>query len=184
MKPEQAATTLQEIESVRRRTRGVLRTYWFPLVVFGPLMLMSAALALVAEGPTIGVFWAVAAPLGTAVVCLHYRNRESRLGVSRSAMPYAAVTLVMVASAFILPAVTSGDLRKVVSLFAIAGGYVVFAVLDREPWLAWLGAALAGVPLVFLGTVPELAAPGSGAVVGAVFLITGLVLRRRELAAT
>lgn len=182
METEQAAITLHEVESLRRRTHGVLRSFWFPLVVFGPLMLVSGALALVAEGPVIAAFWAMAAPVGTAVVCLHYRNRELRLGLSSSPMPYAAVTVVMLTGAFILPAFTSGDLRGVVSLFAIAVGYCVFAILDREPWLAWLGAALAVVPLIFLVTVPELAAAGSGAILGAVFLVTGLVLRPRELA--
>ncbi|MDP9071633.1 MAG: hypothetical protein M3N68_10230 [Actinomycetota bacterium] len=139
-------------------------------------------LALLAEGPAIAVFWAVAAPVGTVAVCLYYRNRESRLGLSSSPMPYVAVAVAMVAGAFILPSVTSGDLREVVSVFAIAIGYFAFALVDREPILAWLGLALVAVPVAFLATVPDLAAAGSGAVLGAVFLVTGLVLRGRERA--
>ncbi len=43
MEPGQAEATLQEIESVRRRTRGGLRSFWSPLVVFGPLMSASGS---------------------------------------------------------------------------------------------------------------------------------------------
>ena len=184
MRPEEAAAKLREIDTVRRHTRGVLRSFWFPLVVFGPLMLISGVLALFAEGPVIGLFWAVAGLAGSVAVCLHYRNRESRLGLSSSPLPYVLVMVAMLAGAFILPALTSGELRGVVSMFAIAAGYLVFAALDRELWLVWLAFALALVPLSLLSAAPDLAAPGSGVILGAAFLGTGIVLRRRELAAT
>lgn len=182
MQPDEAATTLDEIESLRRQTRRALRSFWFPLVVFGPLMLASGVLALVAEGVAIGIFWAVAAPAGTVAVWRHYRHRESSLGLSLPAMPYVVVTMAMVAGAFALPAATSGDVQEVVSVWAIAAGYAAFAALDREPWLGWLAAALALVPLVLLVTAPDLAAAGTGIVLGVCFLATGLVFRRRELA--
>lgn len=184
MRPDEAAAMLQEITTVRRRTRGVLRSFWFPLVVFGPLMLISGALALVTDGPVTGLFWAVAGPLGSVAVCLHYRKRESRLGLSSSPLPYVLVMVAMLAGAFALPALTSGELRGVVSLFAIAAGYLALAALDREPWLAGLGLALALVPLALLAAAPGMAAAGSGAILGTAFLATGVVLRRRELAAT
>ncbi len=184
MKPDDAAATLLELESVRRRTRGVLRSFWLPLVVFGPLMLTSGLLALFAEGRVIGLFWAVAGPAASIATGLHYRNRERRLGLSSSPLPYVLVMVAMLAGAFILPALTSGQLRGVVSLFAIAAGYLAFAALDRELWLVWLGLALALVPLALLAVAPDLAAPGSGVILGTAFLVTGLVLRRRELAAT
>ena len=184
MQAHEAATTLEEIESLRRQTRGVVQSFWFPLVVFGPLMMASGMLALVASGPAIGLFWAVAAPLGTVAVGRHYRHRELRIGLSRSAAPYVAVTVAMVAGAFILPAVTAGDLREVVSVWPIAVGYAAFAVLDREPWLGWLAVTLALVPLVLLVVVPDVAAVGSGIILGSCFLAAGLAFRRRELAAS
>ncbi|MCA1674079.1 MAG: hypothetical protein LC799_18400, partial [Actinobacteria bacterium] len=174
--------TIGEVEELRRRTRGLLRSSWFPLVVFGPLMLASVPVGLLGGGPAVGVFWAVAGPAGGVAVGVYYRNRALQLGVSRSPLPYAATMAMMMVGAFVLPALTAGDLREVVSLFAIAAGFVVFAVLDRDPSLIWLGVALGAVPLLFLAVAPDAAAPTSSAVLGAAFLITGLTFRRAELA--
>ncbi|HEX2063376.1 MAG TPA: hypothetical protein VHE80_03030 [Acidimicrobiales bacterium] len=67
------------------------------------------------------------------------------------------------------------------SLWAIAVGYAAFAVLDREPCLGWLATALALRPLGPPRHDPDLAAAGTGIVLGVCFLATGLVFRRREL---
>lgn len=182
MKRDDASRTLGEVEELRRQTRGLLRSSWFPLVVFGPLMLVSVPVGLVGGGPVVGIFWAIAGVVGGVAVGVYYRNRALQLGVSRSPLPYVLTMVVMMGGAFVLPALTSGHLRQVVSLFAIAAGYVVFALLDREPRLVWLGVALGAVPLLFLVVVPDAAAAASSAVLGTAFLISGLAFRRAELA--
>jgi hypothetical protein len=45
VQPHEAMDALQEYESIRAQTRATLRDFWFPLVVFGALMLASAPVA-------------------------------------------------------------------------------------------------------------------------------------------
>jgi CHASE2 domain-containing sensor protein len=75
---------------------------------------------------------------------------------------------------------TSGRLQEVVSAFAVAGAYLIFAWLDRSAVLAGLSAALAVVPAVALAS--SLAHPGPvvAVVTGLAILVTGIVARRAE----
>jgi hypothetical protein len=45
VQPHEAMDALQEHESIRAQTRATLRDFWFPLGVFGALMLASAPVA-------------------------------------------------------------------------------------------------------------------------------------------
>jgi len=150
--PGDAHDVLLHIESVERRTRNVLRAFWFPLVVFGILTLLSAPVQWAWSGATVAAFWAVAGPLGGAGVGWYYRSRELRLGLGTSATPFVLTVVGLLAGTFILPMLTTGDLQEVVSVFAVAAGYLVFAWLDRSRTLAGLAAFIATVPVLVLPT--------------------------------
>ncbi|MFN2502852.1 MAG: hypothetical protein ABR540_01215 [Acidimicrobiales bacterium] len=179
MNKQEAADTLRHLESVQDQTRGELQAFWFPLVVFGALTLASAPFGLTGSGGAVGLFWAFAGPAGGAAVGWYYHSREQRLGVARSAVPYVITAAALLVAAFVLPALTRGDLREVVSCFAVAAAYLVFARLDRSVALAAVALVLAAVPAIALATGVERPGVVTAVISGAIFLATGLVFRRQ-----
>ena len=179
---QQALETLQRVEQLRAKTRGDLRDFWFPLVLFGGLTLASAAMALTGlpDGVGTAIFWAVAGPAGGVAVAVYYHRRELALGATRAPLPYVATSIGLMALAFGLPAVTRGDLREVVSVFAVAAAYAVFAWLERSPTLAGLAVFLAVVPPAVLALDVAAAGPVTAVITGAVILGTGIRARRAE----
>ncbi|MDQ3679601.1 MAG: hypothetical protein M3378_03465 [Actinomycetota bacterium] len=173
-------STLREIEALQRRARRELRSFWFPLVLFGALSMASAPFCQIRDGVGSAVFWAVAGPAGGMATALHYRRRELQLGLYRSAWPYLGTAAAMLVGASVLPAVTSGHLQGVVSSFAVAAGYLVFAGLERSWWLVGLALVMVVVPLGFLNAAPGAACFGAAAVTGAAVLTTGAMLRQEE----
>ncbi len=129
-------------------------------------------------GGAIAVFWAIGGPVGGALVGWYYRSRELRLGLRRSATPYVLTAVGILVGAFLLPAVTGGDLQEVVSVFAVAAGYLVFAWLDRSPTLAALAVGLAAVPVAVLAGGFEHPGAITAAVTGTAILVSGLASRR------
>ncbi|MGH9164231.1 MAG: hypothetical protein ACRDZW_01805 [Acidimicrobiales bacterium] len=178
--PADAAETLREIGALRRRTQLDVRSYWFPLVVFGGLTLCSAPLGLVGDGTAMGIFWAFAAPAGTVAVSRYYRQRELHVGVSKVAWPYIATAVTMTVLAFVLPAVTTGHLQQVVSSFAIAGGYVVFGAIDRRIGIAALGALIAAVAAAALARGVDHPGALTAVGTGTAIVVSGLAARRAE----
>ncbi|HVF14555.1 MAG TPA: hypothetical protein VM942_08145 [Acidimicrobiales bacterium] len=176
--PQDAADVLQHVESVRHQTRSLLQAFWFPLVVFGALTLASALVQWVWAGPVVGLYWAVAGVLGGLVVGLYYRSRELRLGLTTSATPYMLTAVGLMAGAFLLPAITSGDLQQVSSTFAVAAGYLVFAGLDRSRTLAGLAVVMVIVPILVLASGVDHPGAVNAAAVGALTLAVGVASRR------
>lgn len=176
--PQDAADVLQHVESVRRQTRSLLHAFWFPLVVFGALTMASALVQWLWAGPAVGIYWAVAGLTGGVAVGLYYRSRELRVGLSTPPAPYILTAIGIMAGAFVLPAVTSGDLQQVVSTFAVAAGYLVFAWLDRSRTLAGLAAVMVVVPVLVLVSGVDHPGAVNAAAVGAVTLAAGLASRR------
>jgi hypothetical protein len=176
--PQDAADVLRHVESVRRQTRDLLRAFWFPLVVFGVITLVSASVQWAWPGPAVGLFWAVTAPVGGMVVGRFYRTRELRLGLSNPPRPYILTAAGIFVGAFVLPIVTHGDLQEVVSTFAVAAGYLAFAWLERTGWLVALALLMAAVPVVVL--VTGVGHPGAvtAAATGGALVATGLLSRR------
>ena len=175
-----AVDVLRQVDALQRRTNDLLRAFWFPLVVFGALTLLSAPVQWVSTGVAIGVYWAFAGPLGGLAIAWYYRSRELRLGLTQSATPYVLTAIGILVGTFVLPALTSGDLQEVVSVFAVAAGYLVFAWLDRSPLLAALAVGMAGVAVVVLASGVDHPGAITAAVSGAATLTTGLVVGRRE----
>jgi hypothetical protein len=176
--PRDAVDVLRHVESVQREARTLLQAFWFPLVVFGAITVASAAVQWAWPGSAVGAFWAVAGPLGGIGVAWYYRTRGIRLGLSASPTPYVVTAVAILLGAFLLPMLTSGDLQEVVSVFAVAAGYLAFAWIDRSPTLAGLAVFMAVVPTLVL--VGDLDHPGAvtAALTGAALLATGLASRR------
>ncbi len=178
--PSEVQATLSHLDDVARRTQSLLRSFWFPLVVFGTLTLLSAPVAALGGGTVIAFYWAVAGTTGGALVGWYYHAREERLGVSRSGLPFIVTGSLLFVAAFVLPATTSGRLQEVISAFAVGGAYLIFAWLDRSVVLAALGMAVAVVPAVALASSLEHPGPVVAATTGLAILVTGLAVRRTE----
>jgi hypothetical protein len=175
--PEEAAGVLRQVESLQRQTRVLLRAFWFPLVVFGAITLASTPVQWLWAGGAVGIYWALAGPLGGVGVGWYYRSRALRLGLSQPVLPYVVTAIGILLGAFILPAFAAGDLQQVISLFAVAAGYLAFAWLDRSPTLAGLAVVMAAVPaLVLMSGVDHPGAIAAG-LTGLALLVTGLVSR-------
>lgn len=182
MERSDIARTIDEIDALRRDTRRALRSFWFPLVLFGALTLVGGIACLMGDGGAIGIYWAVAGPAGGIATGVHYARREAATGVSRPAAPYVVVAVGILAGAFILPALTSGDLQEVVSNFAVAAGYLAFAWIERDWRIAAIAVLLAAVPLATLALVPGSACVVTAAVTGTVVLASGVAFRRADAA--
>lgn len=172
--------TLAELRRLRRRTRGTLRSVWFPLVLFGALSIVSAPFYAIG-GAAVGVFWLLAAPAGIVVTSRYFHRRERRLGLEGAAAPYVATGIAMALAAWLTGALGGGgDVSTYGPPLAIAAGTLVFAALDRSAQLAAVAAAL----LAVAGAVAlaGLDSPGPLLAVsfGAGYLIAGLLFRRDE----
>lgn len=174
--------TLEEIEGLRQNTRLALRSFWFPMTLFGAFTLVAGLLCLIGDGDALGVYWALAGPAGGIAIGAHYARREAALGLCRPAAPYIIVAIGLMAGAFLLPAFTSGDLQEVVSYFAVAAGHLGFAWIEREGRIAGIAAVIAAVPLVMLAIAPGAACVVTAAVTGSIVLASGLYFRRTQTA--
>lgn len=177
--PREAAAALHHVDDLQHQTRDTLRSFWFPLVVFGSLTLVSAPVALASGGVAVAVFWAVAGPGGGVAVGWYYRSRELHLGISRSPLPFVTAAAILV-FAFFLPAVTTGRLREVVSTFAVAAGYLVFAWFNRSIVLGGLALVIAAIPVTLVLNDTDHAGAIAAAITGVAILATGFVARSAE----
>ena len=176
--PHGASDVLRHVESVRTQTRDLLRAFWFPLVVFGLITLASAVVQWAWADPAVGLYWAVAGPLGGIAVGHFYRSRELRLGLSQPALPYVLTGVGILVGAFALPMLTRGDLQEVVSTFAVAAGYLVFAWLERSGWLFGLALLMAAIPVVVLAAGVDHPGAFTAGITGVALVASGLVSRR------
>ena len=177
---DQRAQTLAELAHLRSRTRGTLRSFWFPLVLFGGITLVSAPLYAIG-GATVGIFWLVAAPAGIITTSFYYHRRELRLGLEGPAAPYVVTSIAMALAAWLTGALGGEEVRTYGPSLAIAAGTLVFAALDRSAALAGIAAGiLAAAAAVALAGVGTAAAPVLAAVLGTGYLIAGLIFRRDE----
>lgn len=172
--------TIEAIDELRRDTRRALQSFWFPLALFGALTLLSAPFCAIADGRAVGLFWALAGPAGGIATSLHYARRETALGLSRPAAPYIVVAVGLMAGAFVLPALTTGDLQDVVSYFAVAAGYLGFAWIERDGRIAGIAAFIAAVPLVMLAVAPGSACLVTAVATGSVLVASGRWFHRSQ----
>lgn len=149
-----AATVLADTRSIRRRTRASLRALWFPCVLFGALALLSAGPSWRYGGPALGIYWALAAPVGIVITSGYYRRRERRVGLEAPVLPALVGVAVIVVGCFGTGIL--GGMLGVPTLsaagppLAISSGYLIFAWLNRSPVVAATAIALATLDIVLV----------------------------------
>ncbi len=154
MQAPEAAEALREVERLRfkarRRSRGGPEQLWLPLILFGALILATPAVEAEFGGRALGIYWAVAAPVGAVLCGWYYRQRERRVGLELPPMPYMLVSAGIVVGSLVLGwigGVTDSQLAWVGPPLVVCVGYLIFAWLDRSAGLAVFATALAAVVL-------------------------------------
>ena len=180
MQPEAVAGTLDQLDEVKRRTRADLRVFWFPLVLFGGLTLVSAGVIVLFDDRALGVYWPLAGPLGGIATSWYYHRHERSVGVERWAAPHVATAVLIVVGASLAGGVGSATdaplLAAVGPYLVVAAGYLVFAWLERSTHVAAVALALGGLAAVLgvAGFEAEAAALTLALLGGALLLGTGL----------
>jgi len=182
--PDEAAQMLDSVRDTRAATRGQLRSYWFALIVFGVLTMLSAPFFSIWEGAAVALFWLVAAPAGTFAVARQQRAQTQAAGAHRAARPYMITAAALIAACFAL-GVTGGamderDLANFGPPLAVSAAYLVFAWLERSIALAMLATGLAALTIAFAAGDVEHAAQILALTYGASFLTLGLIARARR----
>src|SRR2546425_9666203 len=71
---------VESVESARRRTRSVLSTNWFPMILFGLLALVSVAVYQVWSWRAMAALWVVGAPIAGLATGFWDRRRGKEVG--------------------------------------------------------------------------------------------------------
>lgn len=184
LSPDEAARTLDSVRSTRAETKGQLRSYWYPLIVFGVLTMLSAPFFALWDGSGVALFWLVAAPLGSFAVVRHQQTQALTVGAGRAVRPYAITGIALIVACFGLGAIGGAtgelDIANFGPPLAVATAYVVFAWLERSLALAALATALAAITIGFAAFGVEHAAPILALIYGASFVALGLAARAKS----
>lgn len=177
----EAQALLADADAVRAQTRAGLRNLWFPLAVYGPLLMLSAPFFSIWDGAAVAIFWLIAAPAGWLVVSRHYRDRALALGAGPPARPYITTGVALVAACFLLGGIGGATgaetLAAVGPPLAISVAYVIFAWLDRSIAPAFLAVLLAGLAIALAAGGASNPGPILALAYGASFLVLGLFLK-------
>lgn len=181
--PDEAARTLAGIRSTRERTRSDLSSYWYPLVLFGALTVLSTPFFWLWDGGGVGLFWLAAAPAGSVAVGRYYRRRALSSGVARSPRAHIITAYGLIVACFALGfgggIGGQDDIAGFGPPLAIAAAYVIFAWLESSALLALVACLLGGLTIA-LATADVAAAPQILALVyGLGFVSVGLLARTR-----
>lgn len=186
MDQQDAAETLRDIEDKRETVRGDLRGMWFPLMLFGSLSILSAAVAWLWAGAALGVFWTVGAVVGCVSTARFYRARAAATGVHADvARPNIVAILIIVGcftSGAAFGALGFDKAAACVPFLVISAGYAAFGRLEWSPTLTVLAVLLSGLAVWAL-VFPITAATASillALVYGGVWVATGITFRAGE----
>ncbi|MDX6691337.1 MAG: hypothetical protein QOG15_2794 [Solirubrobacteraceae bacterium] len=185
--PDEAARTLASVRAARDATRGQLASFWYPLVVFGVLTMLSAPTFQIWDGGGVALFWLIAAPVGTFLTIRHQRAEMLATGAVRCERSYSITACVLIAACFglgVVGGVTGhDDIARFGPPLAISAAYLVFARLERNLRLAALASALAALTIFAaiadVGHASQALALGYGGS----FVLLGLSERPRRPAA-
>ena len=151
----QAKTLLTATEAARARTRSVLSTNWFPMILFGLLALVSIPVAEFWSPTAMAVLWLIGAPLGTLATAWWYRSRATEIGVSVNPWPYAVTAVAIIVGCTVTGIFGGGGpISYAGPLLVIGLGYLVFGRLDSNLAGAGFGAAMAIVAIVVFAAKP------------------------------
>jgi len=172
--PNDVLRTLEAITALKKHTRQARQAYWFPLVLFGVIIMGSVPLyvepSLVvnsfSEGTAIvggylsppsdrvAIYWLISTPLGYLATAAWYALRGRRRGVTTSTGAYVTagvgfLVIVMLGVANVYVGTNIGDLtvRGLTPTLAIAAGFGVLARLERSRALAAIATAFAALAL-------------------------------------
>ena len=167
MSSETAKDLLIEADRARSTARARRRGAWFPLSLFGALLLASAPLYIAREVATYAdgssewtsggwwasLYWLIAIPLGYLACVRYYRRHADRTGVAEPVWPWVTTGVVLFVLMALAPlGIVAGWIPEfswgwtLLPLFALAGGFLVLAWLERNPYLAVVSVALLAVP--------------------------------------
>lgn len=168
MRSETAKELLAETARARSRARAGRRGAWFALCVFGTIVLAAVPLYVATEvaglydGPSrwepigslwLAQYWVFAVPLAYLVCLGYYHRRAQRTGVVATLWPWVLTGLVLltlmtlVSHALLMGWIASFPVRwESRPLFAVAGGFLVLAWLERNPFIAALSVVLMALP--------------------------------------
>ncbi len=161
----EAARTLQEVTAVRAVTRRKLNASWLAFLIWGSIVLGSAPFTQLGDGAAVGIYWALASPIGLLVTWRAYHAYELRLGFFDSnEWIYGVIVGAMVVAAFVLGAAgEGGTLSAVGPLVAIGAGLVLLGLVKSlDPIVGFAGDAM-----IALGIVLVVAEPGEPALIAA-----------------
>jgi hypothetical protein len=182
MQSQDAAHVLEDVERLQRRARADLRHLDVPLIVFGLLMLGSAATT--SGGADLARYWLVAAPVGillTVWLSLRQGRKGGIVGSSYSGLAVSVViTVAAFAAATAASAASSPLAAAVCPVLAIGAAYLILAWVGRAPMLGVVGACLLLLGLVLWvdGIAAERAAVSLAVAGGASLLATGARYRQ------
>ncbi len=176
-----AAHLLEQVDAVGEQTRRLVRSLWYPFVLWGVLA-GGGAVTEVALPDHQGWYWLSASVVGLCGTALYYRRRSLRIGAFRQGCRLmvigGAACVVVMAASIVLPGVATPW---------VAVG-ILYQLMARAVG-SWTVAA-AGWLLIGAGLAGQLALGGPAAVVTVnsaccvVLVATGIVLRSQQQAAT
>lgn len=182
---QEALTTLDHVDAVRRRTLQPFHALWFPVLLYGVLCLASAPIYELAPSAT-GLYWVAAVVVAWFAIGRYYGRRARRAGVGRPAnrrriaLEWAVVYAAILAVGAVGAALDSSSV-VVVGITAVIG--TTYVLLARQAGNAPLAAA--GVAIAATGIV--VAAAGTShpytitmLAMGTVLSLTGLYLHAHE----
>lgn len=164
-----AAETLRRVDDVRRGTRRMLNVAWFPMLLWGTIVLVSAPISMASDAVT-GIYWLLAASAGLLVTIRFFRRHGFEHGLEpRHRKLYPGVGVAIALTCFALGAAGGEMVSAVGPIYAVAVGMLAFAALGRVGIFAYASAAL-----VAAATLIVIAHPGDPIVVAA--LVEGSLL--------
>lgn len=171
------AYLVSDLDRLADRPRSVLsRESWFPLALFGVLLLIGAAVFDRWDPETTAswLYWALAGPLGGLAIMGWFAFRSVSLGIrERSQAVYVGLWALIVfgcvaASSLAEPPWTFPAVFGVLGLLNVALG-----LLDRSAGTAVVGAAIVAIGIA--SGVGELSAAAFNAILGGFLLATGVI---------
>jgi hypothetical protein len=173
----EAAELLRDITRLRRATRRSLGTPWLPLVYFGALTMLSAALVDRGAPWALLALWVLAGAAGMLLIRRHYARRADRRGLTGRARSWRVAWLLCVGTfaAGMCGGVLWGVEGGVAGPMAVVLiGYVVLGVQQRRATVAV--AAVPAAAAAALAWAAGRSAPFAELAFGAALTLAGALL--------
>ena len=177
--PEAAAHMLDELQSLRQRTRDDLPGAWYSLFVFGVALLLFAPLLVAARGAPLNAYWPIAFVVCLGLNARHSRQRVRAVGAAKESWPFWLILAAVIAGVYAIGALASGTLQEIGPFLISAAGGLVFAYLARSVVLAAFAVTLAALAVALGMADVDHTTAILFAVFGAASLAMGLILKSR-----